>query len=58
MYAALYGDVDSARQLLKNGADPNDRNEAGATALMWATDNLEMGNSAGGTRRGCERQIQ
>ncbi len=42
MYAALYGDVDSVRQLLKTGADPNLQNEAGATALMWATDNLEI----------------
>ena len=42
MYAALYGDIESARQLLKMGADPNLQNEAGATALMWATDNLEM----------------
>jgi ankyrin repeat protein len=42
MYAALYGDVDSVRQLLKMGADPNVQNEAGATALMWATENLEI----------------
>jgi len=42
MYAALYGEVDSVRQLLKAGADPNLQNEAGATALMWATDNLEI----------------
>src|ERR1700722_1099191 len=42
MYAALYGDLDSARQLLQDGADPNIQNEAGATALMWATDSLEM----------------
>jgi ankyrin repeat protein len=42
MYAALYGDVDSVRQLLKLGSDPNVQNEAGATALMWATDNLEI----------------
>ncbi|HEY4839735.1 MAG TPA: ankyrin repeat domain-containing protein [Candidatus Acidoferrales bacterium] len=42
MYAALYSDVDSVRQLLKMGADPNLQNEAGATALMWATDNLEI----------------
>lgn len=42
MYAALYGDLDSSRQLLQSGADPNLQNEAGATALMWATDNLEM----------------
>src|SRR5579859_2169995 len=40
MYAALYGDSDSVRLLLKNGADPNIRNEAGATALMWAVDDL------------------
>src|SRR5689334_24021721 len=36
MYAALYGDSDSVRLLLDSGADPNLRNEAGATALMWA----------------------
>jgi ankyrin repeat protein len=42
MYATLYGDIESARQLLKLGADPNLQNEAGATALLWATDNLEM----------------
>jgi len=42
MYAALYGDVDSVRQLIKLGANPNLQNEAGATALMWATDNLEV----------------
>lgn len=42
MYAALYGDADSVRQLLKMGADANLQNEAGATALMWATDKLEI----------------
>nr|HEV7953661.1 ankyrin repeat domain-containing protein [Candidatus Acidoferrales bacterium] len=42
MYASLYGDANSVRQLLKLGADPNAQNEAGATALMWATDNLEI----------------
>jgi ankyrin repeat protein len=42
MYAALHGDVDSVRQLLQAGADPNLQNDAGATALMWATDNLEI----------------
>jgi ankyrin repeat protein len=41
MYAVLYGDADSVRLLLENGADPNVRNEAGATALMWAVDDLE-----------------
>lgn len=42
MYAALYGDVASARMLIDKGADPNARNDAGATALMWAIDSLEM----------------
>jgi ankyrin repeat protein len=41
MQAALYGDVDSVRLLLDNGADPNIANEAGATALMWAADDIE-----------------
>jgi ankyrin repeat protein len=41
MQAVLYGDADSVRLLLKNGADPNIRNEAGATALMWAVNDLE-----------------
>jgi ankyrin repeat protein len=40
MYAALYGDANSVRLLLQNGADPNLRNDAGATALMWAVDDL------------------
>ena len=38
MYAALYGTVSSMRALLDGGADPNARNDAGATALMWAVD--------------------
>src|ERR1051326_6397246 len=41
MYARLYGDVEAVRAVLKNGADPNVRNEAGATALMWAVTDLE-----------------
>ncbi|MEX2137786.1 MAG: ankyrin repeat domain-containing protein [Pirellulales bacterium] len=41
MYAVLYGDADAVRLLLDAGADPNVRNEAGATALMWAVDDLE-----------------
>lgn len=41
MYAALYGDPDSVRLLLENGADPNLKNEAGATALMWALADVE-----------------
>ena len=40
MQAVLYGDADSVRELLDGGADPNIRNEAGATALMWAVDDL------------------
>ena len=42
MYAALYRDIASARLLLDAGADPNARNDAGATALMWAVDDLEI----------------
>jgi len=41
MYAALYGDADTVRLLLEAGADPNVRNDAGATALMWAVDDLD-----------------
>ncbi|HVA48653.1 MAG TPA: ankyrin repeat domain-containing protein [Pirellulales bacterium] len=41
MYAVLYGDADAVRLLLDNGADPNVRNEVGASALMWAADDLE-----------------
>jgi ankyrin repeat protein len=41
MYAALYGNSDSVRQLLQTGADPNLKNGAGATALMWAVNDLE-----------------
>ena len=38
MYAALYGDARSIRLLLDAGANPNIRNDAGATALLWAVD--------------------
>ncbi len=41
MYATLYGDAEAVRLLLEAGADPNSRNEAGATALMWAVDDLD-----------------
>jgi ankyrin repeat protein/mono/diheme cytochrome c family protein len=41
MFATLYADIPSMRLLLDKGADPNVRNEGGATALMWAADNLE-----------------
>jgi len=39
MYAALYGDVASMKDLIDRGADPKASNDAGATALMWAVDN-------------------
>jgi ankyrin repeat protein len=40
MYAVLYGDSALVKGLLDHGADPNVRNDAGATALMWGLDNL------------------
>ena len=41
MQAVLYGDAQSVRLLLNSGAEPNVRNEAGATPLMWAVNDLE-----------------
>jgi ankyrin repeat protein len=41
MYAALYADVATVRDLLERKADVNARNDAGATALMWAVADLE-----------------
>lgn len=41
MYAALYGDASMLEQLLKKGANPKLKNDAGATALMWAATSLE-----------------
>ena len=41
MYATLYGDAATMRLLLENGADPNFRNDLGATALTWAGGDLE-----------------
>jgi ankyrin repeat protein len=41
MYAVLYTNVPTLAQLLKMGADPNKRNDANATALMWAATDLE-----------------
>jgi ankyrin repeat protein/mono/diheme cytochrome c family protein len=38
MYAALYGTADAVRALLDAGANPNAKNDAGATALLWAVD--------------------
>jgi hypothetical protein len=41
MYAALYADATTLGELLKKGADPNARNDANATALMWVSTDLE-----------------
>ncbi len=41
MYAVLYTDAPTLERLIKLGADPNKRNDAGATALMWAALDLE-----------------
>jgi len=41
MFAVLYGDSAAVKRLLDGGADPNVKNEAGATALMWAVSDLE-----------------
>jgi ankyrin repeat protein len=41
MYAVLYGDTTTVAKLLKLGADPNARNDANATALMWAARDFE-----------------
>ena len=40
MRAVLAGDLPAVRQLLDEGADPNAANDAGATALMWAVDDV------------------
>ncbi len=41
MYAVLYTGASTLELLLKQGADPNKRNDANATALMWAATDLE-----------------
>jgi len=41
MYAVLYSDAATLARLLKQGADPNKKNDANATALMWAAVDLE-----------------
>ena len=41
MYAVLYSDAATLASLLKQGADPNRKNDANATALMWAAVDLE-----------------
>jgi ankyrin repeat protein len=40
MYAALYADAPMLKRLLAKGADPNARNDANATALMYAAIDL------------------
>jgi ankyrin repeat protein len=41
MYAVIYSNAPTIAKLLKQGADPNLRNDANATALMWAAKDLE-----------------
>jgi ankyrin repeat protein len=41
MYAVLYSNAATLAKLLKLGAGPNKRNDANATALMWAARDLE-----------------
>src|SRR5271155_2270489 len=41
MYAVLYSSAATLERLLKQGADPNKRNDANATALMWAATDLD-----------------
>ena len=41
MYAALYGDLASMSELIGRGADTATSNDAGATAMMWAVDDLD-----------------
>jgi ankyrin repeat protein len=41
MYAVLYTDAATLERLIQKGADPNKRNDIGASALMWAALDLE-----------------
>ena len=41
MYAVLYTNAATLERLLKLGADPNRRNDANATALMWAAIDMD-----------------
>lgn len=41
MLAALYGNAETMRWMLKKGADPNGKNSEDETALMWAIHDLE-----------------
>jgi ankyrin repeat protein len=40
MSAALYGDIELLTAMLEAGGNPNLRNDAGASALLWAVDDL------------------
>jgi ankyrin repeat protein len=42
MYAALYGNAHAAGLLLNKGANTNTKNDAGATALLWAVDDPQI----------------
>jgi ankyrin repeat protein len=41
MVAALYGDAELLKTLLEHGANPNIKNDANATALLYATDDAD-----------------
>ncbi len=41
MFAALYADSSAVALLLRAGADPNIRNDAGASPLMWAVPDID-----------------
>ena len=41
MYAVLYGDARALSDMVRAGADPNLRNDVGASALMWAIDDVD-----------------
>ncbi len=49
MLATLFNDAANVAEVLKGGADPNQTDSAGATALMWAVPDIEK------TRRLLER---
>jgi hypothetical protein len=58
MYAVLYTGAPTLERLLQQGADVNQRNDANATALMWAASDLEKDPSASGPRRRRQRALQ
>jgi len=41
MYAVLHADTGTVRALLERGANPNAKNDAGATGLMWAVSDID-----------------